>query len=80
MSKINKEAAERIKTSSLSGPVLLEMFEGLMAQMITLNADGNFAQFQFVGDTEELEDGDLIPELHLSLRRYHKPELEVSDE
>ena len=76
MKLINKYAADRIKTNELSGPVLLSMFEGLQLQMETMGAEGNFVQYQFVGDPEELQDGDLIPELHLSLRRYIKPDLE----
>lgn len=73
MSNISPVAANRISTSEITGTKLLEMFKALEAQMKVIGADGHFAQMQFVGDPSELNDGDVIPEIHLSLRTYHGP-------
>lgn len=78
MSKINKKAANKIKTSALSGSALLQMFELLEAQMGTLGAEGQFTQFSFVGDLDDMKPGDLIPELHLSLRPVTSEQIELS--
>lgn len=72
MSSISPVAAVRISTSPINGLTLLEMFKALEAQMKLMNAEGQFAQFQFVDGTE-LKDGDLIPEIHLSIRTYKGP-------
>lgn len=68
MSKINKIAADKIQTSALTGSALLQMFQLLEAQMETIGAEGQFIQFSFVSDLKDMKPGDLIPELHLSLR------------
>lgn len=73
MSNISPVAANRISTSQINGARLLEMFKALEAQMKVANADGQFAQMQFIGDPSEVNEGDIIPELHLSLRTYHGP-------
>ena len=75
MNEINEEAVNRIETSNINGISLLEMFKSLQYQMQVINAEGNFIQFEFI-EPGELKEGDLIPELHLSLRTYHEPRLE----
>lgn len=70
MSRINPAAAARLSSSQLTGPGLLAMFQTLEEQMNVIQAEGNFVQFQFINDPGELQEGDLIPELHLSLRPY----------
>lgn len=72
MSRINQVAAALISSSPINGPLLLEMFKALEAQMSLLKAEGQFAQFQFV-DPTELKEGDIIPEIHLSLRTHKGP-------
>ncbi len=72
MSKINNQAAARL-TSAPGGSYLLEIFKGMEVQMGVYNSEGQFSQLQFVGDPSELQIGDLIPELHFSLRRYTGP-------
>lgn len=69
-SKINKATAARIATSEITGPTLLQMFQNIEAQMEVIGAQGNFIQFSFIGDPGEVKVGDLIPELHLSLRPH----------
>jgi len=70
MSRINTEAGQRIVSSQLSGPALLEIFKMIEVQMGVVQAQGNFVQFSFIGNPEELKEGDLIPEIHLSLRPF----------
>lgn len=70
MSKINSHASQRIASSDLSGPALLEIFKMIEAQMGVIESQGTFVQFSFIGDPTELKEGDLIPELHLSLRPF----------
>lgn len=70
MSRINEHAAQRIVSSQLSGPALLEIFKMIEVQMGIIEAQGNFVQFSFVSNPEELKEGDLIPELHISLRPF----------
>ncbi len=70
MSRINTDAAQRIVSSQLSGPALLEIFKMIEVQMGVVEAQGNFVQFSFIGNPEELKEGDLIPEVHLSLRPF----------
>lgn len=70
MSRINEQAAQRIASNQLSGPALMEIFKMLELQMGVVEAQGNFVQFSFLGSPEELKEGDLIPELHLSLRPF----------
>lgn len=83
MSKINEQAAARL-ASGPGGPYLLEIFKGMEAQMAVWQSEGQFSQLQFVMDPTELKEGDLIPELHFSLRRYTGPimseEMEVVPE
>lgn len=78
MSKINKKAAEKIQTSALTGSHLLQMFQLLESQMETLGAEGQFTQFSFVSDLEDMQPGDLIPELHLSLRPVTSEQIELA--
>ena len=84
MSRINAGAAALINSSTITGPLLLEMFRALEVQMNLLKAEGQFAQFQFV-DPTDLKEGDIIPEIHLSLRTHKGPlvleptELNTSD-
>ena len=73
MSRINQLAAARLSSSQINGPKLLNMFEQLLAQMETLKAQGHFAQMQFVTDPQDMKPGDVIPEIHLSLRTYNGP-------
>ncbi len=73
MSRINNVAAARLSSADISGPKLLEMFKALEAQMASINSEMNYAQFQFVMDPNEMKEGDLIPEIHFSLRTYHGP-------
>lgn len=80
MSKINQAAAVRIVTSLINGPSLLEIFKGIEAQMETLQSPGSFVAFQFLGDESELKDGDLIPEINFSLRRYEAPSVQLDGE
>lgn len=78
MSRINKTAAEKIRTNAITGSALLQMFELLETQMETLGADGQFIQFSFVSDLKDMKEGDLIPELHLSLRPFSTEQIELS--
>lgn len=73
MSNINPVAAHRMATSQITGEKLLQMFQALEQQMGILGADGQYAQMQFVSDPAEIKEGDVIPELHLSLRTYQGP-------
>jgi hypothetical protein len=68
-SRINVIAAERI-SSAPAGGYLLEIFKGMEAQMVTMQSQGQFSQLSFIGSPDELKPGDLIPELHFSLREY----------
>ncbi len=76
MSKINPASAERILSSEINGQTLLEIFKGIEAQMEILQAPGSFVAFQFLGEEGELKDGDLIPEINFSLRRYFAPTIQ----
>lgn len=78
MTRINQIIADRIKGGAITGPALLQMFELLEAQMETVGAQGNFTQFQFVRDITELKEGDLIPEIHLSLRPFSSEEIDFA--
>jgi len=78
MSKINETAATKIKTSALSGSALLQMFQLLESQMETLGAEGQFTQFSFVSDISDMKEGDLIPELHLSLRPFSTEQIDFA--
>ncbi len=69
-SRINAVAAERIMTAPAGGKYLLEIFKGMEAQMAVMQSQGQFSQLQFVSDPSELKEGDLIPELHFTLRTY----------
>lgn len=80
MSRISKACAERIRTASITGSTLLQMFELLEAQMETIGAEGNFTQFQFVQGLADLKEGDLIPEVHLSLRPFDSESIELVDQ
>lgn len=73
MSRINQLAAARLSSSKINGANLLAMFEQLIGQMEMLNAEGHFAQLQFVTSHNEMKPGDIIPEIHLSLRTYNGP-------
>ena len=73
MSRINQVAAARLSSGDISGPKLLEMFKALEAQMTAVNSEMNYAQFQFVTNPNEMKEGDLIPEIHFSLRTHHGP-------
>lgn len=81
VSRINAIAAERISSAPF-GSYLLEIFKGMEAQMAVMQSQGQFSQLSFVGDPSELKEGDLIPELHFSLRTYVGSEVleEDSDE
>jgi hypothetical protein len=56
------------------------MFELLESQMEVLGAEGNFTQFQFVQGLGDLKEGDLIPEIHLSLRPYDSEAIQLTDQ
>jgi len=72
-SLINAEAAARI-SSGPGGAYLIEIFKAMEVQMNVMQSQGQFSQMQFIGnDPNELKEGDLIPELHFSLRRYSGP-------
>ncbi len=75
-SRINTFAAERLADAP-GGGYLLEMFKAMEAQMAVMQSQGQFSQLSFVSDTSELKEGDLIPELHFSLRVYTSEVLEV---
>ena len=77
-SKINQAAATKIQSSALTGSSLLQMFELLEQQMETIGAEGHFTQFSFVSDLEDMKPGDLIPELHLSLRPVTTEQIELA--
>ena len=66
-SRINAIAAERIASAPF-GSYLLEIFKGMEAQMAVMQSQGQFSQLSFIGAPDELKEGDLIPELHFSLR------------
>jgi len=78
MSSINKASADKIRSSALSGSALLQMFELLETQMETIGAEGQFTQFSFVSDLNDMQPGDLIPELHLSLRPVTTEQIELA--
>ena len=68
MAEISNVAKERMKEAA-GGEMLLQVFEAMSVQMALMESTGQFTQFQFV-DALELVEGDLIPEVHLSLRRF----------
>lgn len=78
MTKINANAAAKIQGSAISGSSLLQMFQLLESQMETLGAEGQFTQFSFVSDLDDMKPGDLIPELHLSLRPVTTEQIELA--
>ena len=71
--RINPIAAARLSGSQITGPKLLAIFQALADQMDAIGAEGNFSQMQFITDPTELTEGDLVPEIHLSIRRYTGP-------
>lgn len=74
MTRINKAAVERIRASP-GGEALLEIFNGMDARMEMFGSPAEMSQMQLVDDqTDDLEDGDLVPEIHFLLVTYHKPE------
>ena len=68
MAEISKIAKERM-TEAAGGELLLQVFEVMAAQLALMESTGQFTQFQFV-EASELKEGDLIPEVHLSLRKF----------
>ena len=75
-SRINAVAAERLAAAP-GGGYLLEMFKGMEAQMAVMRSQGQFSQLSFVSDPNDLKAGDLIPELHFSLRVYTGEAIEI---
>jgi hypothetical protein len=72
MSNINVVAATALSAAP-GGAYLLEIFKGMEAQMEVMQSSGQFSQVQFVSDPNLMKPGDLIPELHFSLRSYDGP-------
>lgn len=74
MTRINKAAIDRIKGSP-GGEDLVKIFEGMATRMEMFGSPAEMTQMQLVDDqVDDLEDGDLIPEIHFLLVTYHKPE------
>lgn len=67
-SKINAVAAMRI--SQMLGPQTLQIFLALEEHVINKGAESFFHQIGFMNPGDPMEEGDLVPTVHLSLQPF----------